>query len=237
MIILGYDGLEITKVDAWNLENIKQRAYGKTDISMLEEPRTVVIWSSFLTGRNTEAEVKAKSPSLKESLWTFKLQESDTFLSDFGKTKAIDVPSLTYMDDHRLERDAMAGIFDKTATIEDYDRIAFENHRKVKEEFMAALEEDWDLLFGYFGVADVVGHMSFGIDLKMKLIYKQLDDIAKTVVKKKPDEPILIISDHGMYAEGRFGDHTRYGFWSLNRQVDWNEPKIYSFRNMIKTVR
>ncbi len=66
----------------------------------------------------------------------------------------------------------------------------------------------------------------------MKWIYNELDEIAKFT--RKRDEFILIISDHGMKAVGRFGDHTRNGFYSSNKRLNLKEPKIMDFYRTIK---
>ena len=88
---------------------------------------------------------------------------------------------------------------------------------------------------GYFALADVIGHLSFGIKSKMRIIYHELDEIAKKVEKKA--EKLLIISDHGMKPVGRFGDHSNYGFWSFSEKVDWNMPKITEFKNLIISLK
>jgi len=67
----------------------------------------------------------------------------------------------------------------------------------------------------------------------MKLIYQELNDIAKKVQIEHPDATILIISDHGMQAIGQFGDHSRHGFWSLNKDIALNNPKPTDFANLI----
>jgi len=77
----------------------------------------------------------------------------------------------------------------------------------------------------------VIGHLSFGVKTKMKLIYSELDEIAKKV--RETRDKILIISDHGMKAIGRFGDHSNYGFWSTNFDVKLEEPKITEFKRVI----
>ena len=69
----------------------------------------------------------------------------------------------------------------------------------------------------------------------MKLIYKELEDI--TTRTKKKAEKILVISDHGMKAVGRFGDHSNYGFWSLNFKIDLKTPKITEMRNLIEELQ
>jgi hypothetical protein len=227
MIILALDGLEYNYVKEFNCKNLMQENFGKTNIGEFSEPRTVVIWSSFLAGKNLEREILAKG------LWDFKLKPEQTFLINFKSWKVIDMPGFNYYKErHEKERALLKGFFDKKNNIEEYDKVAFENHKKSKQEFFESLEQGYDLLIGYFNLADVIGHLSFGIKVKMKIVYKELDEIAKKVRERK--DIILVISDHGMKAVGRFGDHSDYGFWSTNFEINLEKPKITAFRKVIE---
>lgn len=229
IIILGYDGLEYEYVKKFNCQNLMQKNFGKTDLSQFSEPRTIVLWSSFLTGKNQEKRI------LSGDLWTFKLKKEETFFNHFKNSYVLDTPGYNYSEDHKKERDALRAYFNKTGTVEDYDKVAFENHKKIKEQFFNALNSDtnFDIIMVYFGVADVVGHLSFGIKEKMKIIYNELDEIAEKVQEKFKDAIILIVSDHGMKSIGRFGDHENYAFWSLNLDKNLGNPKTTDFYNLI----
>ena len=229
IVILGLDGLEYEYVEEFKCKHLIQKCYGKTDISEFSEPRTVVLWSSFLTGRNTEKQ------ALKD-LWNFSVKPEETFFSNFKSWHAIDVPGFSYIKErHEKEREMLKAFFDGKAGVEEYDEIAFENHAFIKQKFFEALEKEYEILMGYFALADVIGHLSFGIKLKMKLIYQELDEIAK-IARKKADK-LLIISDHGMRAIGRFGDHSDYGFWSFSEKIKLENPKITEFRKLIESLK
>jgi len=216
IVILGLDGLEYDYVVEFNCKNLMQESFGKTDISEFSEPRTVVIWSSFLAGKNLEERIL----KMGKNFWKFQLDPSETFFSKFKKWKAIDVPGFTYKyENHKREREALKAYFEDKISVEEHDAIAFENHRENKEELFEALKKDYEIVMGYFALADTIGHLSFGVKPKMKLIYKELDDIAKKV-RKKVDK-VLIVSDHGMKAIGRYGDHSNYGFWSFSEKVEF----------------
>ncbi len=88
------------------------------------------------------------------------------------------------------------------------------------------------ILYEIFGLADVIGHLSFGIKPKMKLVYEELDRIAAKVRENIKDK-ILILSDHGMKPIGRFGDHSNYGFWSVNLHKDVFNPKLTQLFKLI----
>lgn len=230
IVILGIDGLEHSYVERFGCKNLMQESYGRTDLSEFEQPRTVVIWSSFLAGKNLEKRILAG-----RDLWGFRLRPEETFFSHFKTHKAIDVPGYNHdAEQHGKERRALKAFFDRKMSLEEYDRMALEWHRKVKEEFFKALAGDYEIVMAYFNAADIIGHLSFGVEPKMRLIYQEFDDIADKT-SKTVDGKLLIISDHGMKAVGRFGDHSEHGFWSLN--MDWpaGTPKPTEFRAIIES--
>lgn len=232
IVILALDGLEYDYVKEFNCKNLMQISYGKTNISEFSEPRTVVIWSSFLVGKNLEKRILTLG---KKNLWNFKLKPEETFLSRFKKWKAIDVPGFTYKtENHRKERELLKGYFEGKNKIEDYDKIVFDHHGENKKEFFDALEKEYEIVLGYFNLADAIGHLSFGIKSKMKLIYEELNEIAKKVGRTA--DTLLIISDHGMKAVGRFGDHSDHGFWSLSFTSELKTPNIIKFRKIIESL-
>ena len=95
IIILAIDALEFELVEEFNCNNLKQKFYGRTDISDFSEPRTMVLWSSFLTGKNKEKEV------LKEGkeMWHVRWKDEETFLKSFEKFTVLDLPGYSYDKD------------------------------------------------------------------------------------------------------------------------------------------
>ena len=229
IVVLGIDGLEHDCVERFGCRNLMQESYGATDLSEFTEPRTVVIWSSFLAGKNLETRILSG-----KDLWGFRLGADETFLSKFRRHLAIDVPGYSQDEgQHKKEREALKAFFDKKATVEEYDRIALEWHKKIKAEFFKALEGDYDLVFGYFDAVDIVGHLSFGVEAKMRALYAEFDEIAGEVRAMK-NGPVLIISDHGFKLLGsRYGDHSDHGFWSLNSKEKLGKPKPTEFYRII----
>ena len=225
--IVGIDGLEYEYVKEFAFPNLMQNNYGTTDLSEFEEPRTMVIWSSFLSGKNQEKRILAE-----KEMWKFKLQPEETLFSKFNKHIAIDVPGYTQdMEQHNRERQAMKDFFDDKTTVEEYDKMVFAHHNKIKEKFFESLGQDYDIVMGYFNAADVIGHLSFGLKAKMKLIYKEMDEIVKKTAEKA--DTMLVISDHGMKAVGRFGDHSDHGFWSFNKDIKLENPKPTDFYELL----
>ncbi len=222
-IIIGIDALEIEYVKEFQCKNLMLKAFGKTDISEYEEPRTMVLWSSFLAEKNLEKEIVSLG---KEKMWYFTLKKEETFLKKFEKTIVKDVPGFDYNPkQHDLERNLLKKFFTEQISVQEFDKPVLEYHRSLKEQFLADLEKEFDLLFYYFNAADVIGHVSFGDKAKMKLIYRDLDELVGKALEK--GQPMLVLSDHGMKAVGSFGDHQeKYGFWSNNLGKDLSQPKI-----------
>ncbi len=232
MIILALDGLDLSLVKKFNCRCLQQTIFGQTDIGEFTLPKTVVLWSSFLTGRNMEFSVGA-------DLWAFRVPKEQTFLRFFLKIKVIDLPGFSYRRDHVQERRLLKQFFqrkDEEKTLKRYNQTAWQIHQKTKREFLGALGGKNDLLIGYFALADVIGHLNFGNQEEMRKVYRELDQIAGETKQKMPEAKILVISDHGLKSAGRFGDHTSKGFYSLNFQADLPKtPKITDFFGLFKT--
>lgn len=231
MILLAIDALEYSLVEEFDCSNLKQKFYGKTDIKEFSEPRTMVLWSSFITGKNMEKEILAKGD---KEMWNTRLDMKDTFFREFKNPKIIDLPGFNYIiEQHEQERILLKKYFDakteeeKTQVKKSYNNIAFEHHRKIKQEFSDALKGNYDFVLGYFSVADVIGHLNFGNRTMMRMVYKDLDEIAGNI-----EDRFMVLSDHGMEKLGIFGDHSNYGFWSTDFN-DLGNPKITDFAEII----
>ena len=226
MIILALDALDLNLVRKFDCRNLMQKEFGQTDLSDFKQERTVVLWASFLTGKNMEARIPL------EGQWDFKLETEETFLRFFDSVEAVDFPAYSLRaKNHEEERRLLKGYFDDEATIEDYDEVVWKNHEENKKLLFPSLGK-FDLVLSYFDLADAIGHLSFGISSKMRQVYEELENLAKQV--KAEDDLTLIVSDHGMKAVGRYGDHSRNGFYSLNKTVGLNVPKITDFYQLIK---
>lgn len=244
IIIFAIDALEYDKVEEFTCKNLMQMHYGKTDISEFSQPRTMVLWSSFITGENKEKEVLKNG---NKDMWDKKWPIKETFFFKFKNPVVLDLPGYSYDKKiHDNSRELLKKFFgtedkeEKEKIKKQYNKEAFEHHRHIKEQFLKALEEKdkeeekHELVLGYFSVADVIGHLNFGNKTMMKMIYKELDEIAGQIAEKTGNKgKLLIISDHGMKALGMFGDHSEYGFWSTNFDTDIKNPKITDFYGLI----
>jgi len=205
-----------------------QNEHGQTDISDFNLERTVVLWASFLTGRNMETDIPTKTQ------WEFKLPTQETFLPFFKTFTSIDVPAYSHKKIHEEERRLLKAYFNDQATVQEFDAIVWKIHEESKKEFFDSLGK-FDLIMGYFNLADSIGHLSFGIQEKMKLIYQELDRMTEEA--KSSEDFILVISDHGMKPLGRYGDHTKNGFYSANKKLSLTLPKITDFYNLMRSLR
>jgi hypothetical protein len=191
-----------------------QYSCGRTDLAEFSEIKTIVLWSSFLAETNMEEEIHRQG-----SLWDFTLPPARTFFQRFKKYRSLDVPGFSYdLPQHALERQKLKEFFDKKGSIEAYDQVVFSHYQKNKEIFLRMLDDTCEIQMGYFALADAIGHLSFGVTSKMKIVYQELDELA-AMVAKKSNGGLLILSDHGMSAVGRFGDHSRNGFWSSSLPI------------------
>ncbi|KXB05278.1 hypothetical protein AKJ49_01115 [candidate division MSBL1 archaeon SCGC-AAA382A03] len=236
-IVFAIDALEYEKVEEFDCEHLKQATYGKTDISEFDQPRTMVLWSSFMTGENKEEEILAKGD---EEMWNTNFSLEETFFSHFQNPKIIDLPGFSYdKEQHEKERKLMKEFFEEAETEEEkkeirkkYNHHGLEHHRKIKDKFLESLKKNHDFVLGYFSAADVIGHLNFGNNTLMKMIYEDLDEIAEKI-KEIRDESLLILSDHGMEGVGMFGDHNEYGFWSFDEECDLKNPKLTDFADFL----
>ncbi|UCF08621.1 MAG: hypothetical protein JSW28_02720 [Thermoplasmata archaeon] len=231
--VIAIDALEYELAEQFDLSHLKQTYYGKTDISEFSEPRTIVLWSSFMTGKNMESEILAGG---EKEMWNIRIDHSDSFFSRFKEPCIIDLPGYNYdLEQHTRERGLLSAYFDadeeeKEKIKKKYNEHAFEHHRRIRSEFMKALKGGHDFICCYFSIADVIGHLNFGNRALMRVIYRELSEIASGV-----DGELIILSDHGMKAIGGFGDHSEYGFWSSGSK-DLGTPKITDFARIITSM-
>lgn len=210
---MALDALDLNLVKKFDCKTLMQSECGQTDISDFNLERTVVLWASFLVGKNMEARIPLKTQ------WNFRLSTQETFLKFFETFKTIDVPAFSFKRDHAQERRHLKEYFDNKSTIEEYDAAVWKIHQQNKKEFLNSLGK-FDIVMGYFNLADAIGHLSFGISEKMKKVYLELEALAKKIENANLLDWVLVISDHGMKATGRYGDHTKKGFFLQTENLD-----------------
>ncbi len=236
IIVIAIDALEYNLVERFGCKNLKQEYYGKTDISEFSQPRTMVLWGSFLCGKNIEKEILSRG---NKEMWNFKLPIEETFLSKFKNPKVIDLPAFSYDTTfHQRSRELLREFFEaenddeKTKIRKEYNKLNIKHDQEVKEEFLKSLNKRHDFVLAYFSAIDTVGHLNFGNTLLMKILYKDMDELVGNVRSKYPNAKILVLSDHGMKGN-MFGEHTNYGFWSTNFKHGLLNPKITDIHKLL----
>jgi len=241
VIIIAIDALEYTKVKEYECKNLMQTVFGTTNISEFTQPRTMVLWSSFMTGENKEREVIEDG---NKEMWNKTWDIEDTLFSKFISPKVIDLPGYSYdLEEHKKSRELLKKFFNSPELQQKkirakYNKDAVAHHRKIKADFIEAVQSrDHDVVLGYFAVIDIIGHLNFGNRSMMKELYLEMDELCKDVKKWVPDALVLVMSDHGMKAIGPFGDHTDYGFWSTNWQSRLSTPTLEDIHNEIVSLK
>lgn len=113
---------------------------------------------------------------------------------------------------------------------------------KIRNETLHFLKRnhDWNLFMVYSKILDAYGELSFSNTKQLFDIYLSIDSFVKQI-KSLVDEKeclILAISDHGIERMGKtkFGKHSNYAFYSVNRRLDLNLPSITDFYYLLKKL-
>jgi len=266
VLILALDGLEYDLVIRWRLRNLMQVRYGvfKSDISPhFKKPHTPMLWASFITGKDPKEhgvdEWWRWNPLLEKIRWlppfkwikgkrrlleklgikpkpSLKTLNIETIFDIVKPSIAIDVPtwSMDVSKRFRMIESIMKKNVD--ALIEN----VWKRHREKVEELYNSLDKEWRLLMVWFDIADILGHVCISMCRPQLLkCYLELDRLVKNLRDRlDSDTFILVVSDHGMkpMPDGT-GDHSEYGFWSINRDYSWFNPqRITDFYHLILRV-
>ncbi|RLF18378.1 MAG: hypothetical protein DRZ82_08360 [Thermoprotei archaeon] len=125
---------------------------------------------------------------------------------------------------------------------DEYTRIVWRNMKirlRVALKFLRKCS-NWKLFMVHFFFTDQLGHLYRGNTLKMFRIYIIAARIARLFKKICPPNTLfLIVSDHGMKVipGTKYGDHSDYGFYSVNIPLGLGENiKIYDFTKIMKKL-
>lgn len=112
--------------------------------------------------------------------------------------------------------------------------------QKLRNQVLQYLKQnsEWDLFMAYFPTLDHYGELCFRNTKKLHKMYMTFDIFVKEVKKSLNESFVLVISDHGMERLGKtpFGKHSDYAFYSINRKLGLDNPKITDFYLLIKNV-
>lgn len=108
---------------------------------------------------------------------------------------------------------------------------AWKVFREKRKKVLDALNKSWDLFMVHFFLPDIIQHLLWYRENKIKRLYREMDNTAR-IIKKCVGENtfILFISDHGQ----KRGLHTPNAFYSCNQRLNLHEPKITDFADIIK---
>ena len=285
VLILGIDALEYDLVEQWNLQNLKQKEYGKIQLPLQpgQEPATVIIWPCFITGKEPEEMgystvhvfskplqflINILSPALRKIFVdeeaenrTEKKQGKQSMLDKmaeivkkFGLSHSPtrkDIHAQSLFDNKQIQSIHLhIPVYDEDGFPEYRSEIAKvigekayqpilelaqkkEFRQRTREVFKYLKKDNWQLLMQYFYVLDGVQHIYYNNPKKIAEFYLMFDEFVKKVSKELgPQTLLLIVSDHGQ----KKGIHTPYGFYSMNKKMNLNNPKIIDFKHEIENI-
>lgn len=99
-----------------------------------------------------------------------------------------------------------------------YDRWIWKEYSEKIQELAKLLDSQRpDMVFFYTKILDNLGHLHFGEPDYRFALHQELNRLARDISRRlEKGDCLYIVSDHGMKPLGRFGDHTRSGFFSSN---------------------
>ena len=93
--------------------------------------------------------------------------------------------------------------------------------------------KEWNLFMQYFFVLDAIQHVFYNNPKKIAKFYIMFDEFVEKLKQKLDDDILLlIVSDHGQ----KRGEHTKHGFYSVNKPLGLKNPKLIDFRWMIEKI-
>ena len=261
VLILGLDSLEYDLVEEYDIKSLKQVEYEKIDLLLKkhEEPITPLIWGSFITGKNPEEHGiksfhKWNNPIINKiassNLMNFLDRKTsvqfhnildklgfkahpptrfdikcDTLFDIIPNSIPISVPSFNEDECNKKIRKMLVKAPKLCTKLEAWK--AFQDRKK---RLLEALNGGWSLLFAHFFVLDTIQHLYFYDSNYIRTVYEEIGDFVGEIKEKIDDDVrVLIISDHGQ----KGGLHTPYGFYSCNRRLNLQKPKITDFFHIV----
>ena len=250
VIILAFDALEASLVEKWRLKYLLQEYHGVYEAPKSPKygkPHTPNAWTSFITGLPPEVHGVDDWWSFGRVLdWLRKhpplswIKGKRVLLRKLGiniKPKVVGNTALFVpaWNEPTEPREEYAIALEKG--LEELIKTVWKWHKIRKEELFKHLDGEWKLLMAWFDIADMFGHVCwYRCRNELFKAYLDLNSIAKKVREKVGDDTaVLIVSDHGMKGtrDGITGDHSPYGFWSLNVEPPLMPKKITDFKPMI----
>jgi len=228
LCIICLDGLEYDLVERFNLKTLMQVEYGKVNLDLIRRnsnyPCTVDCWSTFLSGR-----FKHKVDDVNE-----------TFLKFFSSYVVIGVPGFK-VGIHRRHRDLvdmLGEVLDGKMSLSRYEEKVKIHTISVMTQTFSAIHKNPDVLLTYFPTPDLLGHLYFNSETKMREIYGFIERVVARIKPVLKDTFTLIVSDHGMvpWYEKKKGEHSWHGFYSANWKLEMENIGIEDFYQVIENL-
>jgi hypothetical protein len=136
-----------------------------------------------------------------------------------------------YDSSFSMRMGVIEAINDKTRRSQYEKDCLREFYDRKKEVFDIMMDERWDLFMEYFHCLDSIQHVFYKNKPKILNYYLLFNSFVEELTKILPEDVILlIVSDHGQ----ENGLHTKYGFYSCNKKLNLNKPKITDFKEIIE---
>lgn len=148
---------------------------------------------------------------------------------------ALNVPSYQEYASREISRALHDAITNSSREVE-FETKVWKVFKRRRKECLHRFEEGgWKVFMAYFNFTDYFGHLFRGNLAKMSKVYSVAEKLVRDLKSKiNSDQTLfLVISDHGMKPVGRYGDHSNYGFYSVNEQLGLQNPKITDFFQII----
>ena len=263
VLVFAIDALDYYLVEKYGLPNLKQKEYGTTQLPVEEgEPiRSPAMWVSFITGECPEVHGITGRKVFKSHRLTWLRKNIGPhlgFIKNKSKIMGKMGVGMTQEDNEHLKVNTIFDFIpnslyfnipgykepDENFELRERTALSLENRKgyreikermeeiyaKRKEEFLNLLDEKWELLVYHFYILDGMQHLFSWDENFIKNLYLRFEELAEIVKTKVSDETlIIIVSDHGQSD----GKHTHYGFYSVNKPLNLNDPKLVDFYQII----
>jgi len=226
LLIIALDGLEHDLVVKFGLKGLMQAEYGRVDLSLIKRhtryPSTLDVWSTFLAGRFRH---RIASPA-------------ETFLRWFTRYAVIGLPGFMrgLTPQHRRLVDMLVDVLARRLPYARFATAVKLHTLRRMHTTLDAFRRNPEVVVAYFPIADLIGHLFVHRLPVMRRVYGFIDRVVAKL--RRGCTPTLIVSDHGMapWSGVKRGEHSWHGYYSINRRLGLDNPKIEDFPRIIRRV-
>ena len=231
ILIISFDGLEYDWVKMFNLVGLKQKEYGKVDLSPIlnlenrEIPYqiTTEVYATMVSGKNPVEGITGKKVLIHETL----MERNIPSLFNLPNSLSVEVPSVAYPLQTAFSHSLIAEHVHKSRELELRKKLL-----DIAEEKTRLFEKkklfNKKLVMVYYNFTDELAHLSVIVNSHHHLfiVYRKAEEIAHRLTKAFGEGLVIVISDHGMKVVDGIGKHSDHGFYSLSQPLGWQGIKI-----------